>query len=319
MSMSLRSILQSVVPSCLLVFCTGLSAQSAGFADPVLGRWDLTVNGTDADYPSWLEIRLRRENQLMGRFVGRFGSVRHVTELGYENGQLRVAIPVQYEPGTADLVFEGRMVDGELRGTTVDAEGNTLTWRGVPAPLLQPLGDARPGPTIQLFNGRDLSGWSMRFDTRPGCWQVREGVLESTPPCVDLITDQEFNDFRLSVEFSYPESSNSGLYLRGRHEVQLQDTAGMALDALRMGAVYGFLTPYVDAALPPDQWQTMDITLRGRRISVVLNGQTVIDNQVIPGITGGALDSNEASPGPIMVQGDHGPIRFRRIELVQLR
>jgi hypothetical protein len=95
--------------------------------------------------------------------------------------------------------------------------------------------------------------------------------------------------------------------------VQINDDAGRVTDPLRMGGVYGFLRPYTDAALKPGQPQSYDITLIGRRITVGLNGKTIIDNEIIPGITGGALDSNEGEPGPILLQGDHGPVSFRKI------
>jgi hypothetical protein len=137
--------------------------------------------------------------------------------------------------------------------------------------------------------------------------------LRSTPPCVDLISERTFSDFRLHVEFTYPKGSNSGIYLRGRYEVQIQDDAGKVTDALRMGGLYGFLRPYTDAARPAGEPQAYDITLLGRRVTVMLNGTTVIDNEPITGITGGALDSNEGEPGPIMLQGDHGPVSFQKV------
>ena len=120
------------------------------------------------------------------------------------------------------------------------------------------------------------------------------------------------------VEFRYPEGSNSGIYLRGRYEVQIQDDHGKAVDPLRMGAIYGFVPPNVNAAKPAGEWQAATITLLGREVTVDLNGKTIIDGQRIPGITGGALDSDEVTPGPIMLQGDHGPIEFRRISLTAL-
>ncbi|MNL57364.1 hypothetical protein D3C87_1809200 [compost metagenome] len=79
------------------------------------------------------------------------------------------------------------------------------------------------------------------------------------------------------------------------------------------GGIYGFLTANEMVTLGPDQWQTYDITLVGRLVTVVANGKTIISNQEIPGITGGALDSNEGEPGPIYLQGDHQPIEFRKI------
>jgi hypothetical protein len=132
-------------------------------------------------------------------------------------------------------------------------------------------------------------------------------------PCVDIITEQKFTDFKLHLEFNLVAKSNSGIYIRGRHEVQILDDYGMATDSLRMGGIYGFISPSVNATEKAGEWQTMDITLIGSRVTVVLNGKTIIDNEVIPGITGGALDSDEAAPGPIMIQGDHGKIALRNI------
>ena len=290
-----------------------------GFADPLLGRWDLTVESEQGPYPSWLEVRLRTELSLMGRFVGRVGSVRHVGAIDYRDGRLEIAVPVQYEPGARDLIFAGRLLGDRLEGTTVGDGGNTLRWTAVRAPALGREGDSAPGEPIALFNGESLGGWTPRSAGHSGCWSVDSGVLVATPPCVDLLTGRAFEDFALHAELQYPQGSNSGIYLRGRYEVQIQDDAGKALDPLRMGGIYGFIAPSVDAARAAGEWQTLDVTLRGRRVTVVLNGTTIIDAQEIPGITGGALDSREGSPGPIMLQGDHGPIRFRNLTLTPFR
>jgi hypothetical protein len=119
----------------------------------------------------------------------------------------------------------------------------------------------------------------------------------------------------LHAELRVPAGGNSGIYLRGRYEVQIQDSAGQALDPLRMGGIYGFIAPTVDAARPAGEWQTLDVELVGRRVTVALNGTTIIDGQEIPGITGGALDSDESAPGPIMLQGDHSAIEFRNMAI----
>lgn len=315
------SALSIALLACTLVVTQG-GAQGTpeqGFADPLLGRWNLTVQGSDAPYPSWLEVRLRKETELMARFVGRSGSVRHVTQIDFQNGDLTFVVPVQYERNKSDLRFRGRLTGETLEGTTEDADGKTLKWTGVRAPAPQPHRTPSWGAPVELFNGRDLSGWKPRSAEHPGCWQVQDGLLTNGTPCVDLLTERAFDDFRVQLEFMYPKGSNSGIYLRGRYEVQVNDDAGRVVDALRMGGVYGFLTPYTDAARQAGEWQTYDITLVDRRVTIVLNGTTIIDNEVIPGITGGALDSNEGTPGPLLLQGDHGKVSFRKITLTPAR
>ena len=300
----------------LLVTVTVFAQRPApGFADSVLGRWNLTVESDDGSYPSWLEVRLRTEWQLMGRFVGRFGSARHIAAINYDDGRLEFRIPVQYEENPDDLLFVGTLSGDRLAGTTVDSSGRTLAWSAVRAPSLERQHAPKWGKSLALWNGRDLEGWRPRSDAQPGCWSVVDNLLVATPPCVDLISEQSFEDFRLHVEFKYPEGSNSGVYLRGRYEVQIQDDIGKALDPLRIGGVYGYLTPTANAARAANEWQVYDITLIGRHITVVLNGKTIVDNLEVPGITGGALDGNEGLPGPLMLQGDHGPISFRQISL----
>jgi hypothetical protein len=129
----------------------------------------------------------------------------------------------------------------------------------------------------------------------------------------NIITDGRYSDFKLHIEFRYPKGSNSGVYLRGRYEVQIEDLEGAEPPNDVIGGVYGFLAPSEQVVKGPGEWQTYDITLVGRLVTVVFNGKTVICNAEIPGITGGALDSREGEPGPIYLQGDHGPIEFRNI------
>lgn len=299
----------------LLTFAAAPLAQQPepGFADAILGRWDLTVQGADGPYPSWLEVLLRKETELMGRFVGRFGSNRHVSEITYRGGELLVRIPVQYEENKSDLIFKGRLVGDRLEGTTEDAGGSTVTWIGVRAPALQRDTPPKWGRPVDLFNEKDLAGWRLRDHGRGPCWNVAGGAMTNAPPCVDIITNRSFADFKLHVELNIVPKSNSGIYLRGRYELQIQDDAGKATDSLRMGGIYGFLRPAVNAAGRPGDWQTIDVTLLGRRATVVLNGRTIIDDAEVPGITGGALDSDEGAPGPLMLQGDHGKVSFRKV------
>jgi hypothetical protein len=137
--------------------------------------------------------------------------------------------------------------------------------------------------------------------------------LKSPKSGSNLITTQKFNDFKLHIEFRYQAGSNSGVYLRSRYELQIIDCLGQEPSSVLLGGIYGFLTPNENAAKAPGEWQSYDITLVGRRVTVVANGKTVICDAIIPGITGGAIDSKEAEPGPILLQGDHGPIDFRNI------
>ena len=294
-------------------------APAPGFADALLGRWDLTIEAPDGPYPSWLEVQLRTETELMGRFVGRVGSARYISDIDYAAGRVTLRVPVQYESDIDALRFEGTVRGDRIEGTTLAADGAAVRFSATRAPALP----AEPRPRWRaaqpLTNGRDLAGWTPRSADRAGCWRMQGGVLTATPPCVDLVTEATFRDFRLHAELKFPAGSNSGIYLRGRYEVQIQDDAGKALDPLRMGGVYGFIAPNVDAARRAGEWQTLGVELVGQRVTVVLNGTTLIEAQEIPGITGGALDSDEGAPGPIMLQGDHGPIEFRNLTIAPAR
>ncbi len=305
----------------LLCAASGASAQPPppGFAEALLGRWNLTIEAADGAYPSWLEVRLRTETELMARFVGRFGSARYVSDIDYVADRVTLRVPVQYERDVDALRFEGTVRGDRIEGTTLAAGGAAVRFTATRAPALAPPQRPRWRPAVPLVNGRDLTGWAPRSAQHEGCWRVEGEVLSATPPCVDLVTEAAFRDFRLHAELRFPPGSNSGVYLRGRYEVQIQDDAGKALDPLRMGGVYGFIAPVANAARSAGEWQTLDVELLGRRVTVVLNGTTLIEAQEIPGITGGALDSNEGEPGPIMLQGDHGAIEFRNLTIAAPR
>jgi hypothetical protein len=224
----------------------------------------------------------------------------------------------------SDLSFTGTLADGSLSGTTnANAPaGAELDWTAVRAPDLAAPQSVEWGEAIELFNGKDLDGWRLMDPEQDQFWKAVDGVLVNdvsdegdVGEGTGLITDGTFTNFKLHLEFKYPKGSNSGIYLRGRHEVQIQDDFGKEPFSLNISGVYGFIDPSENAARKAGEWQSMDITLLGRFVTVVLNDTTVIDNQEIPGITGGALDSNEGEPGPIFIQGDHGPISFRNIIL----
>ena len=173
------------------------------------------------------------------------------------------------------------------------------------------------GSPIKLLDQNDLNGWQPLGAANQ--WTVKNGVLSSPKSGVNLRTARTFEDFKLHVEFRYPKESNSGVYLRGRHEVQIEDDYGREPYSHRFSGIYGFITPSEIAARPAGEWQTYDITLVGRMVTVVANGKQVICNREIPGITGGAIDSNEGAPGPIYLQGDHGPVEYRNIVITPAR
>ena len=286
-------------------------------APPLAGRWDLKVQDGSLEYPSWLEVNLSGYRTLVGSYVGQFGSVRPIGHVQFDDasGQFRFVVPPQWERRTTPVVFEGKLDGQILRGETTNDQGKTIRWEAHRAPSLDRSQPPKWGKTIPLFNGRDLTGWKARHSQVKNGWNVEEGRLKNVEPGNDIISERAFNDFKLHAEFRYPKGSNSGLYLRGRYEVQIEDNYGKPPESHYIGGVYGFLTPRVNAAKKAGEWQTIDITLVGRVVTVVLNGEPIIERQTIPGITGGALDSQEEKPGPIMIQGDHGPVEFRALTL----
>lgn len=283
---------------------------------PPVGRWDLTVGSGRGAYPSWLEVT-QKDGKLAGRFVGRVGSVRPIKEIAFaeETQTLTFSLPPQYEGRKDDLRFTARLTtSARLEGTTTNPDGSEVTWTATPAPALKRSAETAWGTPITLFNGSDLTGWRGRFPNARHSWSVKEGVLTNSSG-MDLRTEQTFTDFKLHAEFRLPKSGNSGIYLRGRYEVQIEDDYGKPADLRGTGSIYGFLLPRLNAVKAAGEWQTCDITLVGRQVTVVLNGETVLDRQEIPGITGGAIESKEGEPGPILLQGDHSPVEFRNLVL----
>jgi hypothetical protein len=281
------------------------------------GRWDITIATPEGPRPSWLEIRRSGHEALVGQFVGIVGSARPVSRIVVSGDSMRFAIPRQWEEGSGDLTVEGRLEGDRLAGRMTFPDGKQYDWTAVRAPSLRR--QARPtwGARIQLLNARDLTGW--RAIQGENQWTVSGGVLRNTKSGANLVTEQTFGDFRLHIEFRYPKGGNSGVYLRGRHEVQIEDNFGTEPTSHRFGGIYGFIEPSEMAARQAGDWQSFDITLVGRMVTVVANGRTVIFEREIPGITGGALDSDEGAPGPLMLQGDHGPIEYRNITITPAR
>ena len=284
----------------------------------LVGRWDLTVDTPGPYRAGWLEVRPSGRTTLVGSFLNMFGSARPVSRIDAAEGTFRFIVPPQWDDTEGETTVTGRVLGDSMAGTIDYANGKSFVFRGERAPALRRSKSPRWDRPIPLFNGRDLSGWKA-YGPGAGNWAADQGVLRNGGRGANLVTERGFTDFRLHAEFRYPEGGNSGIYLRGRYEVQLEDTPGPGPGVLGIGSIYGHLVPNELAALGPDRWQSLDITLIGRRVTVVLNGKTVIAGQIIPGPTGGAIDSHEGLPGPIYLQGDHGPVEFRNIVITPAR
>jgi len=307
----MQTITRVFIATMILTFFNGnLFAQEK---NELLGRWDLKIEKDGTKLPSWLEVRKSGHQTLVGRFVYAFGSARPVAHIKQIGEQFNFNIPVQWEAEMGNMEFKGFVLKGRLQGTMVYTDGKTYNWTGTRAPKMAYNPNPIWGPPTRLFNDKDLTGWTA---TGKNQWTVENGILTSKASGANLVTDQQFTDFKLHVEFRYPKEGNSGVYLRGRHEVQVADNQGDAPSDIKFGGVYGFLEPNEMVAKAPGEWQAFDITLIGNRVTVVANGKTIISDQIIPGITGGALDSNEGEPGPIMLQGDHSPVEYRNIVIV---
>jgi hypothetical protein len=295
------------------------SSRKPGSADtpsPLVGRWDITIAAPNGGYPSWLEVTPSGNGYLVGSFVGIVGSARPISRVGFADNVMRFAIPPQWESGTNDLVVEGRLQGDTLVGTMTFPDGSRMDWSGKRAPALRRTSAPKWGPWTTLFNGRDLTGWHA---TGPNQWRVANRILQNPKSGANIVSDSTFTDYQLHVEFRFPKGSNSGVYQRGRYEVQIVDSVTADTPDDLLGSVYGFIAPSGVMPKGPNQWQSFDVTLVGRMITVVVNGKTVICNREIPGITGGALDSKEGAPGPLLLQGDHGPIEYRNIRIRRAR
>ena len=313
----ITNILQRVVLP-LVISVSAVSAtniNSVGDKDAVAvaleGKWDITIHATAKELPSWLEVRHSGLHTLVGYFVGVSGSARPVSKIQLDGEKFSFSIPPQWEEGN-DLQVSGTIDGDNLSGTMINPDGKNVNWTAVRAPSLRRQKEPSWGTPVKLFNGTNLDGWQASGENQ---WVAQGGILKSPKSGSNLFTTKTFSDFKLHVEFRYPKGSNSGVYLRGRYEVQVMDSKGLEPSVGDFGAIYGFIVPTEMVAKDANVWQTYDITLVGRIVTVVANGTMIICKHEIPGITGGALDSNEAAPGPIYFQGDHGPIEYRNITL----
>jgi hypothetical protein len=309
----------------LLVSALLIAAQAV---NPFLGKWNITGTGPDTDYVYWLEVS-QDGDQLSGMFLNRGGSPVPLGTIRVEGDEL------VFQRGSGGRatgpLFRARLQDGRLVGShtmTQRARGGgdpterTINWVGVRPPEWPEVnanGAHEYGDPVVLFDGGSMDAWGVQHENRPVGWAIADGLLTNEAGGNNIVSHAAFRDFKVEAEYRLAEESNSGIYLRGRYELQLLDDHGD--DPVRTGhlAIYGRTPPSVNASRPAGEWQTMEAIIVANRVTVTLNGQRLHDNAVIEGITGGALDAAETVPGPVMVQGDHGRVWIRRLVVTPIR
>jgi hypothetical protein len=295
------------------------AAPAAAQEKAFLGKWDITATTPKGTYPLWLEVT-SESGQLAGMFQERGGSVHKVAEIAIEGADLVFSMGPP-KPGAFKPVHRAHVDRGRLIGELTLAN-DKIAWVGVRPPTwgtYNASGPQRLGTPVNLFNGKDTTGWKGQSPDKELGFVVADGVLTNEKTGNNLVSDRQFKDFTLVMEYKLEKDSNSGLYLRGRYELQVLDDAGKEPNKTSHMSVYGRVAPAVNASKPAGEWQTTEVTLVGNRVTVVLNGKKVHDNDAIDGITGGALDSNEGNPGPIMIQGDHSRIWIRKLVVTPIR
>ncbi len=291
-----------------------LSRQTDTGKNPFAGRWDLTVKTPQATFPSWIEVSESSGSPEV-RMVARTGSVHPATDVKVENGRLTFT-GVEWFGKDMPLAWDLTVSGEKIAGTLKRQDGATAHVTGSRAPALDRSAPAAWSNPEPLFDGKDLQGWKPDHPAK-NHWTVENGELVNQAAGANILSTRKFNDFKLHIEYNCPADGNSGVYLRGRYEVQVEYEAADKNDKFHMmGSIYGFIPPAATVPPRPGQWESYDITLVGRTVTVVRDDVKIIDNEEIPGITGGALDSNEGAPGPIYIQGDHtGGMKYRNIKI----
>lgn len=317
-----------------LVLCGAVTAAlAAGDAKPFLGNFALTIPGGGA---GWLGV-VEKDGGVKASILWGGGSVLPVTTAKVEDDTLiltrvnesRKKDAAGKQVVTREVETIKAKVDGEKLSLTTERErdgkvGGKASFTGKRIPPVGPapdLANVKFREPIQLFNGRDLTGWKTMG--APSGWSVKDGLMVNDAPqepgkhksYANIRTEKEFEDFNLTLEFRVPKGGNSGIYLRGIYEIQVADSFGQKTDSHNCGGLYSRITPTENACKPTGEWQTYDITLVDRHVTVILNGKKVINNQAVLGCTGGALWSDEFRPGPLYLQGDHTSVDYRNIAI----
>jgi Domain of Unknown Function (DUF1080) len=312
-----------------------ISSLAFGADNPFLGSWELTLPNGEA---GWLGVQ-DAGGRLEASLLWGGGSVLPLASAKVEDATLIVTRHRQVEwKDDAGMTVKTNItetimgrIDGDTMKLTIitpqeNAQGeDKKEFTGERTPAMLPAPDLKKvkfGKAVKLFNGKDLTGWRLTNPNAFNGWTVKDGLLVNTVVHEEgkphqhygnLRTDQDFEDFNLTLETRVPHNGNSGVYIRGIDEVQVFDSYGKPLDSHNMGAIYSRIKPTQSAEKPAGEWQTLDITFVDRHVTVLLNGIKIIDNQPVEGCTGGALWSDVTRPGPIYLQGDHTSIEYHNI------
>jgi hypothetical protein len=327
----------SLIGSLILLLSIPNITKAIDSAKPFLGRWALFLPGG----AGWLDVK-QIDNYLDASLLWFGGSVEPVSSV-YIDGETLVVTKTRNfvrttdaagAPGRTHLVstefrfsLYGDMLAGEMISPEKDGSSSKMRFTGKKIPDVPAAPDLSKivyGKTVKLLNGKDLTGWKLLEEKKVNGWSVVNGELINDPvqkegqPHVsygNICTIDKFEDFNLKLQVNVPAGSNSGIYLRGIYEIQVLDSYGKGLDPHNMGALYSRITPSESAEKPAGTWQDLDITLCDRHVTVILNGKTIINNQPVLGCTGGAITPDEFIPGPLYLQGDHGKVSYRNIEI----
>ena len=328
--------IQRLTPFLILVASAAIADKPA---DPFVGRWALTIPGGGA---GWLGIT-DEGGYLDGSILWGGGSVvplesvyvvddtLYVTRVREDERKNKAGEVVRTHQFTETITAKRKGKDKlelvQIKPRT-DGQGvNERSFSGeriAPLPPAPDLSEVKFGEPIVLFNAKDLDGWQLINPRQKNGWRADGGVLVNNPKQTEgrphigygnLRTDREFEDFNLTLEVMVEKDGNSGVYLRGIYEVQVLESYGREPDSHHMGGVYSRIAPSIAVERPAGQWQTLDMTLIDRHLTVKLNGVTIIDNEPLLGVTGGALTPDEFKPGPIYLQGDHTAVSYRNMVL----
>lgn len=302
-----------VLPLSLLVAIAASTQPVFAAESDFIGRWNLTLLEVDGYASAWLEIKPNVSENKSGQLVWIFGGAEPLEDVSIAGNVLTFSHPFMGKR----LHFTARYAEDSLSGTATD-HSSSIRWIGVRAPDLRTPIALRQGAPLAIFTGHTLSGWTLRNGSLPYCWHTEEGILFNDQSCADLKSNVDFMNFHLRLEFRLDDEGGSGVYLRGRYEVQIANDGNGQPSPRSTGAIFGHIAPILSAGKKPGEWQTLEVTLIGREVTVRLNNHIVIAGEQIPGPTGAAIDSDEGRPGPIMLQGDHGRVSFRDIVITPL-